>query len=545
MPAELIGHFPCPCGTSSDAFAHYDNGWGHCFRCSKNIPLDKEGEPSETKEDRRGRKVSAKDLIREGTEVRALRKRKISEETCKKFGYLTGTFKGKPVQIAQYVKNGRVVAQKLRDANKKMVLLGDTKDLPLFGMHLWNSGKILVITEGEIDAMSVSQAQGNKFAVVSVPNGASSAAKSIAQHLDYVDQFDRVVLMFDMDEPGREASQEAAEVLPPGKAYIAELPLKDPNEVLVEQGTKPLVEAIWQAKPWRPDGVVGIGDIKDKLFKPVEWGKPWPWQSLTEFTYGRRPGEIYMFGAGVGIGKTDVFTQTIAFDITELNEKVGIIYLEQPVQETVQRIAGKIDKRQYHIPDGDWEMDDYKSSVDRLIENDHVRLYQHFGSKDWETIKRTLRFFATYDGITHVYIDHLTALVANAEDERRALDALMADMAGIAQELGLIIHCISHLTTPEGKSHEEGGRVMEKHFTGSRAIARWSHFMIGLERNKQAEDPAERQTTTVRVLKDRYTGRGSGRTMLLRYDHGTGHLSETDGFTAGEDDWGDDDDIPF
>ena len=130
--------------------------------------------------------------------------------------------------------------------------------------------------------------------------------------------------------------------------------------------------------------------------------------------------------------------------------------------------------------------------------------------------------------IEHIYLDHLTALSANEQDERRALDGIMADMASLAQSDGLIIHFISHLTTPDGKPHEEGGRVMEKHFTGSRAIARWSHYMFGLERDKQAEDERERQTTTFRVLKDRFTGRATAAKFGLFYDKNSGMLSECD-----------------
>jgi twinkle protein len=47
---------------------------------------------------------------------------------------------------------------------------------------------------------------------------------------------------------------------------------------------------------------------------------------------------------------------------------------------------------------------------------------------------------------------------------------------------------VSHLATPEGKPHEEGGRVMIRHFKGSRAIGFWCHFMFGLERNQQDQD---------------------------------------------------------
>lgn len=63
--------------------------------------------------------------------------------------------------------------------------------------------KMLVITEGEIDALSVSQAQGNKYPVVSIPNGAQGAKKAILNNLAWVESYERVILAFDMDEAGR------------------------------------------------------------------------------------------------------------------------------------------------------------------------------------------------------------------------------------------------------------------------------------------------------------------------------------------------------
>ena len=88
--------------------------------------------------------------------------------------------------------------------------------------------------------------------------------------------------------------------------------------------------------------------------------------TLTEVTYGRRKGELYAFGAGVGVGKTDVFTQQIAYDIDKLGLRVGVIYLEQNVVETSQRVMGKLDKKLYHVPDMDWTRQQYEESVDRL-----------------------------------------------------------------------------------------------------------------------------------------------------------------------------------
>jgi twinkle protein len=98
----------------------------------------------------------------------------------------------------------------------------------------------------------------------------------------------------------------------------------------------------------------------------------------------------------------------------------------------------------------------------------------------------------------------------------------MAELSSLCQELECTIYYVSHLTTPEGKAHEEGGRVLEKQFRGSRAIAYWSHFLFGIERDKQDEDGA----TVFRVLKDRYTGDAAGLRFGLRYSTDTGLLEE-------------------
>lgn len=458
-------------------------------------------------------------------EFRALAKRKINEDTCKKFGYFTTTHMGKPVQVACYHnEDGQVVAQKVRGADKKFTVRGDLSEATLFGQKLWKAGgRRLVITEGEVDALSVSQVQNNKWPVISIPNGAQGAVSAIKKNLEWVTSFDEVVLMFDMDEPGQEAALKVAELLPPGKAKIANLPEKDANDMLVKGLTDQLVSAVWQAKSFRPDGLVFIEDIIDEINKPVEWGLPWFLPTLTQATYGRRYGEVYGLGAGTGIGKTDFFTQQLAYDITELNLKVGTVFLEQKPKDTGKRVAGKIAGKAFHIPDGDWTPEELTETVRSM--GDRVVFYDSFGETDWNVVKGKLRFMAISLGIRIFYVDHLTAM-ADTSNERESIEQLMKEMAGLANELQIIIHFVSHLATPEGKPHEEGGRVMIRHFKGSRSIGFWSHYMLGMERDQQAEDEAERHVTVLRVLKDRYTGQATGLTIRLAYDHDTGRMYE-------------------
>lgn len=513
--STLLSKGPCEDCGSSDACATYSDGHTFCFSCG--VYHHGDGTTSDA-----APKARRADLV-PGTYM-ALSKRGITEDTCRKFGYTVGNFKGQPVQLAEYRdKDGAVVGQKVRFPDKEFLALGEVSKACLFGAHLWNGGKRLVVTEGEIDCLTVSQVQNNKWPVVSVPNGADGAKKAITRHLDYLNKFEEVVFMFDMDEPGQEAAKECAALLPVGRAKIATLSMKDPNELLKAGKADEIVQAMWNAKEWRPDGLLSFDDVIERIRKPVEWGLPWWDDRLTALTYGRRIKEVYTFGAGTGIGKTDWLTQQIAADM-EAGHKVGLIFLETPADELGKRIAGKHMARLFHIPDAGWTPEELEVGSEWLRGKGH--LYDSFGQTDWEIVKGHIRYMAVAYGVRIFYLDHLTAL-ADTEDEKGSLEKIMKELAGLVHELGLILHLVSHLSTPEGKPHEEGGRVTIRHFKGSRAIGFWSNFMFGLERNQQSEDPAERAVTTFRVLKDRNTGRATGEVLGLTYDRDTGRLVPT------------------
>src|SRR3546814_5364703 len=91
-------------------------------------------------------------------------------------------------------------------------------------------------------------------------------------------------------------------------------------------------------------------------------------------------------------------------------------------------------------------------------------------SLSWEEVQSTIRYLVHAEDIRYFFIDPMTALVATADDERRALDAIMCELAGLAEELDITIHLVSHLSTTEGKSHEEGGKIYEKHFRARKSV---------------------------------------------------------------------------
>lgn len=513
--AEFRYHAPCPACGSKNNLAVYSDGHGFCFGCQHYERAVGSPTPPKPKE------TPVSDLII-GT-AKALPKRGLTEDTCKFWGYSVGEYDGSAVQVATYCDDaGNPIAQKLRFPGKEFKFIGQPKKVGLYGQHLWrNGGKMLVITEGEIDALSVSQLQSNKWPVVSVPNGAAAAAKSITKSIEWVEKFDKVVFLFDDDEPGREAATECAALLTPGKAFIARVAgFKDANEALQAGSGDLVINAIWGAKEYRPDGVVSVDDMVEEAIKPIELGIPWPWPQLTEKTYGIRRRELYAFGAGTGVGKSDRFKE-IMLHLVRHGHRVGCVALEEHPSHTLKVLAGKSIAKRLHIPGQPVDT----AVVERAVRDlsGKVFFYNHFGSAKYETIKEKIRYMVQALGCKDIFLDHLTALAAAVdEDERKAIDIIMADLSALTQQLDCTIYFISHLATPEGKPHEEGGRVMEKHFRGSRSIAYWSHFMFALERNKQDTEGV----TTFRCLKDRYTGDATGLTFGLRYDPTTGLASE-------------------
>ena len=526
--ADAVGKEACPqCreggnDVAGDNLARYDDGGAYCFACGYSERAEGEVTSARVGADQVTGVKKAKQLLGD-LEYRALGKRGIDEETCRHFGYAIGRMNDVSVHVAQYRDDdGKVVAQKVRDAKKNFMFAGEPKKACLFGQHKWREGgKMLVVTEGEIDALTVSMLQQNKWPVVSIPNGANGAAKSIAKQIEWLETFDKVIFMFDMDTPGRDAAKECATMLSPGRAYIASLPLKDPNECLLAGKGQAVISAMWDAKAYRPDGIVDISEVVDKACQDIEQGRPWPWPSLTERTYGRRYGELYGFGGGTGCGKSTVFKQIAKHIIETEQANVGLIMLEEPPSMTAKTLAGMMMGKRVHVPGVEYDRQELRDTLTNL--GGRVYLYDHFGSMSFEVIKQKIRYMVRALGIRDIFLDHLTALASAIDtDERKAIDKIMAELSSLTQELECTIYYISHLTTPEGKAHEEGGRVLEKQFRGSRSIAYWSHFLFGIERDKQDEDGV----TLFRVLKDRYTGDAAGLRFGLRYSTNTGLLEE-------------------
>lgn len=514
---------PCPACPSSDAFEVYDDGHGHCYACGHHTSAPGQPNPQ------RSKPRIPSDIL-SGIEYRPLNARRLREDTLKKFGYGVSSYQGKAVQVAQFKDNqGQVIAQKIRTADKKFLYLGDSQAVGLYGQWLWrDKGKRIIITEGEIDALSVSQSQQNKWPVVSLPNGAQSAEKAIKKALDWLEGFETVVLCFDQDEPGQTAAEKVAPLFSPGKCKIACLPtgFKDANDMIKAGKDAELQECLWGAKTYRPDGIVNGADLWEQVKAgPGDPGTPYPWAGLNDKLLGMRPGEIVTITAGSGVGKSQVCRE-LAKHLHDKGDSIGYIALEENNSRTALGFVGLELDTPLHLSAAEVSEEELETAFKSSVGSGRFFLYDHWGSASSSSLLSRIRYLAKSCDCRWVVLDHLSIVVSGVADgdERRIIDNLMTDLRCLVEETQIGLILVVHLKRPGmGKGWNEGRQVTLSDLRGSAAIEQLSDVAVGVERNQHDEKNPD--LSTIRVLKNRYAGL-VGKACLLQYNHETGRMME-------------------
>jgi twinkle protein len=524
---------PCPeCG-SSDAKHFYPDGQTHCYKCDHHtfpkenkmstIPVVNNSTPFKI--------VTVKD-----GEYNDIPDRKLTKDTTKKYKTM---IKKKGSMVTQHIyqyfdKNGNHISNKVRDTlNKKFWSEGPMTSAGLFGEHIFTQkGKYITVCEGEVDAMSAYQMMGSKWPVVSLKNGAASAASNCKQSFEYLNQFDSVVLCFDNDKAGRQAADDVAAIFEPNKCRIMSLDLKDANEYLKVGKSEEFIKMWWAAKPFTPAGIINLNDLGDSLYEESYCDTClYPWSGLNEKTYGMRTGELVTFTSGAGMGKSSIMRELMHHLMMNTKDNIGVLAMEESVRNTAFNIMSVEANARLYIKEvrDQFTMDQLRSFQAKTIDSGRFFAFDHFGSISNEEILSRVRYMAKALGCKWVILDHLSILVSGQEDmgdERKSIDILMTKLRSLVEETGIGLLLVSHLRRPSGdRGHEDGREVSLSHLRGSASIAHLSDGVLALERNQQADDETEANTTTLRILKNRYTGE-TGVACYLHYNKETGRMTE-------------------
>ena len=495
------------CG-SSDANEVYEDGHTFCFSC--NTRGDSMNEPNTISD------TNPSDIRSLGSyRSYAINSRSISIEVVDYFKVKMSVDEdGKPAShYYPYTKNGKIVAYKERQLPKNFRTHGDFKDVELFGQSMAGSGKKLVITEGEIDALSVAEAYWRHykriFPVVSLPSATGLA--TALRNRDWLNSFDEVILMMDNDEAGDKALDALAKMLKTGKARVAKLSDKDANEVLCGQGHDTLLRAIWDASEWSPAGIVTGEKVWEQFMARQETESiPYPacLGGLNSKLSGMRYGEITLFTSGTGSGKSTVIKEIILDLLEKTEDRVGLISLEESVGDTAEKFISMALKRPVQEPPplSDEEL---RVGFDKVFKDERLVLLDHQGSVGDSSLIDKIEYMALM-GCKYLVLDHITIAVSEGSEGlsgNEAIDKVMSDLLKVVKRHNVWLGLISHLRKSQGKSFEEGNLASIDDIKGSGSIKQISFDIIAFARNLVAEDDAERNTIRFRVLKSRFTGR--------------------------------------
>ena len=521
--SELLYKGPCEACGSSDANATYDDGHTYCFSCEKST---KEPGAKATG------KITNKNFI-DSLKPRAIQSRGLKLETCQKFGYECGTVGSDILHVAPYYSKGEMVAQHVRKvADKDFYWIGESKGVDMYGQHLWgrDKGRQIVITEGEIDCLTLAQCLNLTWPVVSIPSGVKSAHKAILKNFEFINNFENIIVAFDDDEPGRLAVEDVVKILPAGKVKVMHYDgCKDANELYLKSGAKAVVDQVYNATPYRPDGIVSGKEILKRMLEKPQVGFAIDCPILNEKLMGIDKKRIHMFTAGSGIGKS-TFVHEIGHQLVhEHGMTLGIFALEESVREAALRHVTISENQPLHL---DMSLTDEQVTAyyDKHFSDGHYHFYEHFGSSDIDVLLSKIRYAITALQCDFIILDHISIVVSGSdeigESERKTIDKLMTKLRQMVEETGAGVLAIVHLKRPQGngKGFNEGRAVSLSDLRGSGGLEQLSDNVIAMERDQQGNHPNH---SRLRVLKNRKCGR-VGIADCLYYNETTGRLRPTD-----------------
>lgn len=177
-----------------------------------------------------------------------------------------------------YYRDGELVNIKFRSAERKTHKMVGGAELIWYGLDWCRDADLVVVTEGEFDALVCRQVGYRE--VMSVPNGApgpnakSSEFRYFESGKHIFDRAATVILATDADGPGEHLAQELARRIGPGKCYRVNYPdgCKDLNDVLLRLGESAVIDALRSAAALPVEGVITPRDLIDRTLHYVKYG---------------------------------------------------------------------------------------------------------------------------------------------------------------------------------------------------------------------------------------------------------------------------------
>ncbi len=355
-----------------------------------------------------------------------------------------------------------------------------TNHAPTATQHTFSStNRTIVITEGEIDALSLA-AYG--YPALSVPFGGGVGGKHnwIENEFDHLEPFETIFLATDMDKPGEEAAREIASRLGRHRCYRVHLPRKDANDCLTAGIDADTIKAAFlSAKSFAPEGLRRALDYKDQVIR-LFWPEPEqhlgytvPYPKLNGKLYFR-PAELTLWSGASGAGKSQLLSDCIPHWISQ-KSRLCLASLEMKGEQSLRRLTKQTGGLEHPT----------REMIERILHflDDGLILYEHVGKSSVDTLLDVFDYCRARYGCDQFIIDSLMRLGISSDDYAGQEQAVykMVDWAVLN---AVHIHLVAHA--------RKGG--LDKDIPGTEDIKGASEIganafnIITIWRNRSLED---------------------------------------------------------
>lgn len=407
--------------------------------------------------------------------------------------------------------------------------VGSIKGADLFGKHLCGSRrKAIIIAEGEEDALAVCQVLYKTFGkfpdVVSLVNGAGLG--KFTQEAKFLNSYEKIYACFDNDEAGQECLNALAEKVDQEKLYVMELPEKDASECLQSDMPDAVFMAFNNAKLFKPRGVFNAFERAASFLSqkdPEIILYPDEWHRFNGMTNGLRLGDLDIFTASSGTGKTQLCREITYRLLQKAPYNLSLISLEETAKKTIKGILSVHLSERLHLNNTSLTDQDINKHA-KAANLDKLWL---FDSSENINIFITIKNLIKVNGCKLILIDHLGMILPFIETSRSENDKtgdVIAKLKRMAVQYNVWIGLVVHLKKSSGSiSFDKGGVPGVEDIKGASSQYQLADGVYSLQRNKFHSDEYMRNITCLHVLKNRHEG-SVGETDYFHFDKSSGRL---------------------
>ena len=393
---------------------------------------------------------------------------------------------------------------------RKVYLRTPGADSALFGVHRLDPDPTtsVVITEGELDAIALSQ-----YGVANVVSGTAGAGTFREEWLDTLEPFRHFSLAYDADEQGQKGAEKVAKALGLSRCSRVELPALDAAQCLQECVSQAAIHAaLDSAHPFMDVRLSRAGhylpELEELIANPGSLrGLPTGSTKLDQGIGGWTPGLVVVTG-DTAAGKTSATTW---MGLEQALRGVPIL-----LTSFEQRPIGTVQKLLRARMGGDFTTFTKAERRSAMMALDRLPLYllDHYGNLNTAQCLQGLDYAVRRLGVRWALVDHLGFLVHGADDERKAIEQAVRDLATFAVQRGITVVLICH---PNNLSVVQQRRVQLGDLKGASAIRQDAHVGLVVERllpGRVVKHPA----AAVHVDKCRSEFGSQGARLVLFYD---------------------------